>query len=84
MRAKSVSEFRKNIAADLDQVVDDHVPLIVTRNGKKSAVVVISLEDYTALDETAYLLASPENARQLRAAVAELNEGRVVPFQLPE
>jgi len=76
MRAKSISEFRKNIAADIDQVVEDHVPLIVTRSGKKTPVVVISLEDYTALDETAYLLRSPANAARLLPAVRELDEGK--------
>jgi antitoxin YefM len=38
--------------------------------------VMISLEDYQALEETAYLLRSPKNARRLLESIAELEAGR--------
>ena len=76
MRAKSISDFRKNIAADIDAAVDDHVPLIITRPGGKDAAVVMSLEDFNAWQETAYLLSSPANAEALRRSVADLDAGR--------
>lgn len=78
MRAKSISEFRKNIAADIDAVVEDHVPLIVTRSGGKEPVVVMPLADYNSWRETEYLLSSPANAERLRESIAELEAGRVV------
>jgi antitoxin YefM len=46
--------------------------LIITRNGKQ-AVVMLSLEDYKALEETAYLLRTPANAKRLLSAVTQLN-----------
>lgn len=76
MRAKSISDFRKNIAADIDAAVEDHVPLIITRPGGKDAAVVMSLEDFNSWQETAYLLSSPANAERLRRSVAELDAGK--------
>ncbi len=84
MRAKSISEFRKNIAADIDAAVDDHVPLIITRTGGKQAAVVMSLDDFTSWQETAYLLSSPKNAQRLREAIKEANEGKAVDRKLIE
>ena len=75
MRAKSISDFRKNIAADIDAVVNDHVPLIITRTGGKPAAVVMSLEDFESWKETIYLMSSPSNAEELRASIAELRAG---------
>lgn len=84
MRAKSVTDFRKNIAADIDQVVDDHVPLIITRSGGKQAVVVVSLEDFASWQETDYLFRSPANAKILLDSIRELEEGKGVERQLIE
>jgi antitoxin YefM len=58
----------------MEKVCDDHAPVIITRKNERS-VVMISLEDYQALEETAYLLRSPKNARRLLESIAELNAG---------
>ncbi len=68
MDAISFAKARENFAETMDRVVEDHVPTVITRHGK-GAVVMVSLEDYNALNETAYLLRSPANARRLLAAV---------------
>ena len=67
--------LRATLASAMDRVCDDHEPLIVTRNGAQS-VVMLSLEDYQALEETAALLRSPANAKRLLAAVAQLKAGK--------
>ena len=72
---------RANLASAMDRVCDDHEPLIITRNGEQS-VVMLSLEDYKALEETAYLLRTPANAKRLLAAVAQLNAGKGVERKL--
>jgi antitoxin YefM len=59
----------------MDQVNDDHEPVIVTR-AKGKPVVMVSLEDWASMDETAYLLSGPENARRLRESIRQLNEAR--------
>jgi antitoxin YefM len=58
----------------MEKVCDNHTPVIITRKNQRS-VVMISLEDYQALEETAYLLRSPKNARRLLESVAELEAG---------
>jgi antitoxin YefM len=58
----------------MEKVCDDHAPVIITRKNERS-VVMISLEDYQALEETAYLLRSPKNARRLLESIAELGAG---------
>ena len=61
MDAISYSSARANLAKTMDRVCHDHEALIITRNGEQS-VVMLSLEDFQALEETAYLLRSPSNA----------------------
>lgn len=82
MRTKSISDFRKNIAADIDAAVEDHVPLIITRTGGKPAAVVMSLADFESWKETLYLMSTPANAQELRESIAELNAGKGVERQL--
>ena len=69
------TSLRATLASAMDRVCDDHEPLIVTRNGAQS-VVMLSLEDYKALEETAALLRSPASAKRLLAAVAQLKAGK--------
>jgi len=66
---------RAKLADTMDRVCADHEPLIITRNGQQS-VVMMSLEDFNALEETAYLLRAPKNAQRLLQAVSSLEGGR--------
>ena len=75
MKAISYTRARSKLAKTMEQVCDDHAPVIITRKSERS-VVMLSLEDYEAMEETAYLLRSPENARRLLESVAELQSGR--------
>jgi antitoxin YefM len=74
MKAITYTAARQNLAKTMESVCQDHAPVIVTRK-KNDSVVIMSLEDYEALEETAYLLRSPQNARRLMEAIAELEEG---------
>lgn len=75
MDAITYSAARANLATTMDRVCNDHEALIITRNGEQS-VVMLSLEDFTALEETAYLLRSPTNAKRLLVAVGALDSGK--------
>lgn len=81
MDAITYTAVRANLASTMDRVCNDHEALIITRNGEQS-VVMLSLEDYKALEETAYLLRTPANAKRLLAATAQLNAGQGVEREL--
>lgn len=75
MDAITYSAARANLATTMDRVCNDHEPLIITRNGEQS-VVMLSLDDFKSLEETAYLLRSPANARRLLTAIDSLSQGK--------
>lgn len=74
MKAISYTAARENLAATMDRVCDDHAPIVITRN-REQAVVMLSLADFESLEETAYLLRSPANARRLLEAIQALEAG---------
>lgn len=75
MNTITYSAARAKLADTMDRVCDDHEPVIITRNSEQS-VVMMSLEDFKALEETAYLLRSPRNARRLLEGIAALEAGQ--------
>ena len=77
MDAISYTVARANLAKIMDQVCNDHVPVIITR-ARKAPVVIISLEDYQAMEGTTYLLRSPANALHLLESIAELEKQKSV------
>ena len=77
MTAISYTAARENLASTMDKVCDDHAPIIITRN-RDQAVVMMSLADYEALEETAYLLKNPKNAKRIMSAIAQLDAGKGV------
>jgi antitoxin YefM len=74
MKTMNFSQTRQNLASTFDAVVDDCMPIIVTRQNKEP-VVIISLKDYRAMEETAYLLQSEANAKRLNRSIAQLEAG---------
>jgi antitoxin YefM len=77
MKTLSSTDLRANLSAVMDQVNEDHEPVIVTR-AKGKPVVLVSLEDWASMDETTYLLASPANRRALLTSIEQLNAGQRV------
>ena len=75
MNAISYTAARENLASTMDRVCADHTPVIITRNRDQS-VVMLSLEDFESLEETAYLMRSPANARRLLEAIHALESGK--------
>jgi len=74
MEALTYSFTRQHFAEVMRRVNDDHTPVVVTSQRGKP-VVILSLDDYRALEETAYLLRNPEGAARLIEAVRELRQG---------
>ncbi len=83
MDTLTYTSARANLAKTMKQVCDDHSPVVITRKAAKP-VVMMSLEDYQALEETAYLLRSPKNARRLLESVAELGMGQGIEKEISD
>jgi antitoxin YefM len=74
MDVLSYSETRARLKEVMDRVVEDRTPVVITRQ-KAEAVVMVSLADWNAMEETLHLLSSPANAERLREAIRQLDEG---------
>jgi antitoxin YefM len=83
MDSISYTRARANLTKTMDHVCESHEPVIITRSGQAS-VVMLSLEDFNSLEETAYLLRSPKNAKRLLEAIAQLEQGRGTERELAE
>ncbi len=68
---------RENLAATMDKVCAEHAPVVITRNRDQS-VVMLSLEDFESLEETAYLMRSPANTKRLLESIQALESGQGV------
>ena len=83
MKVVTYSDLRKNLATVLDGVIDDHSPVLVTRQNNQTAVL-ISLDDFNAYEETAHLLKTPVNAKRLRDSIAQIEAGKTINRELIE
>jgi antitoxin YefM len=68
------SETRSKLKEVMDQVVESHAPVVVSRK-RGEAVVMVSLADWNAMEETLHLLSNPQNAVRLADAIAQLEAG---------
>ncbi|HEY6428714.1 MAG TPA: type II toxin-antitoxin system prevent-host-death family antitoxin [Acidimicrobiales bacterium] len=71
--AMTASEARKNLFPLIEQVNNDRRPIEIT--SKRGDAVLMSRADYEALEETAYLLRSPANARRLLESLEQARSG---------
>jgi antitoxin YefM len=74
MDVLTFTDTRKRLKDVMDRVVEDHVPTLVTRQ-KAEPVVMVSLADWNAMEETLHLMASRTNAERLMESVAEMDAG---------
>jgi antitoxin YefM len=75
MDVTTYSEARANLKTLMDRVVEDRDPIVIARRRGQS-VVMVSLDDWNAMQETNHLLSTPANAAELRASIAELDAGQ--------
>lgn len=76
MKTYTYSDARANLARVFDEVTDDAEEAVVTRSGGREPVVIVSMSEWSSIQETAYLMRSPANARRLLTAIAELEAGQ--------
>jgi antitoxin YefM len=78
----SYTELRENLARYMDETVESRAPIVVTRQGGKGAVVMMSLEEFEGWQETVHLLSSPRNAEILLRSINDANEGQAEKHEL--
>lgn len=83
MQTIHYTHAQAHLSETMDRVNEDRTPLLVTRQ-KGEPVVMISLAEYNALEETAYLLRTPANAERLIKSIHNLRAGKSKPRQLIE
>jgi antitoxin YefM len=84
-RVLSVTEFRSNLADELEHVVSDKRNQIIIKRPKgKGNVIVLSQEAFNAIEETMYLLSSPSNKKHLLESIKQANEGKTTKFKLED
>ena len=82
LQTTTITDFRKSIKAYVDEVIDEHEIIIIPRKNK--GVVVISLDEYNSIIETAYLLSNPKNADRLHESIAQARNGKLIKKELLE
>lgn len=80
----TISSLRSRMKHYFDLVVNSSDVLIIPRSGSDDAVVVISLKEYNALTETAYLLSTEANREELLNSITQADRGEVVSYDLED
>ena len=80
MKAVTYGNAKKNLKALIQQVCKDSEPAVIISDRSKDKAVLISLEDYQALEETAYLLNSPANRLHLEKSIKQAHCGELIDF----
>jgi antitoxin YefM len=83
MKVRNYTELRSELTKTMDEVINDHSPIIITR-GSKQPVVMMSLEDFNSYEETFYLSRSPANYKRLMKSIDNIKKGNYKKYNLIE
>jgi antitoxin YefM len=78
----SYTDLRQNLSRYLDEAIESHAPIVVTRQGGKGNVVMISEQEFAGWQETVHLLSSPKNAERLLRSIREAEAGQTTEREL--
>jgi antitoxin YefM len=81
MKAVSYTDAKKNLKALIHQVCKDSEPAVIVGSRTKEQAVLISIEDFQAMEETAYLLSTPANRAHLERSLKQAAEGKLVDYR---
>ena len=81
MKAVSYADAKKNLKALIHQVCKDSEPAVIVGSRTKEQAVLISVEDFQAMEETAYLLSTPANRAHLERSLKQAADGKLVDYR---
>lgn len=80
MKAITYSNARKNLRTLIQNVCKNSEPTIIVSNQPEEQAVLVSLDDFQAMEATAYLLNSPPNRTHLEKSLQEAKDGKFIEF----
>ena len=80
MKAVTYADAKKNLKSLIQMVCKDSEPAVIVGSQTQEQAVLISLEDFQAMEETAYLLSSPANRTHLERSIKQVAEGKLITF----
>lgn len=83
MNVVTINEAKRNLDALINKVFSDAEPALITTDTGKQ-IVLLSLDEFNAWQETAYLLSNPANAAHLRKSITEARAGNITEHELTE
>lgn len=81
MKTATVTDFRQKMKEHLSEILNDQDILILT-GPRKMDFVVLTLEAFNAMEETAHLLSTPANTERLMESIAQDKTGKIVVKEL--
>ena len=80
MKAVTFTNAKKNLKALIHQVCKDSEPAVIVSSRSKEQAVLISVEDFQAMEETAYLLSTPANRAHLERSLKQAAKAKLVDY----
>jgi antitoxin YefM len=84
MKALTIAQARKNLRSIIHDVCENSEPALIVSKESSDQAVLISIEDYRSLEETAYLLRTPANRAHLEESLQQVREGKLITVSLED
>jgi len=81
MEIISYTKARNSFCDVMNKVCQNHIPITIYRQ-ESQPVVLMSLDDYNSIEETMYLMSTPNNLKNLLQSIEEIKQDKVVEIDI--